>query len=158
MSYIRQSVKEKEGLLKKLQDLQRDLENNFSGKFAEARDIIAAWKLFSGKPHPEQQAVLQEWEKYYAAVKDTPIYALVHEQKEALGRRDMVRVRSLAAQAKAMKKNGDHQTLTKPAGIDPWEFNHGTVTTYVDLDKRIKELAKELSFNEFTQEKEEWDK
>lgn len=156
MSYVRQSVREKEGLLKKLRELQRDLEINTSGRNAEARNLITAWKTFSLKPYEEQQRMLLVWGKYYADVKQTPIYALVQEQKEALSRRDLSRVRELAQQSTRMQKNGHHAVLTKPVGIDPWEFNHGAVIAYVDLGKRIKELEKELSFNDFGRE--DWDK
>ncbi len=132
---------EKEKLWQKLAQEKRFLENN---------PVVIAWKKFITLPYSQQVIIRKEWNEYYnAKVKDSVVYAMFLEAKNAMGRNDNTRVKEIAEQVARMRKNGDLIQIAKPAGIDPWDFDYGVeVTSYKRLGQRLKELLDVSSIQE----------
>lgn len=131
---------QREELYAKLQDkknfLLNDPDNNGS------RKVLDAWFKWNRLSHDEQIKILNDWNKYYKEVEETPMYALFQEQRRAASENNWGRVRELADQVREMRKNKDDITLTKPTSIDPWDFNHDmNIKAYNEIEEKIKELT-----------------
>jgi hypothetical protein len=129
-------------LVRKKNNLESGLEPDGNKDSAK---IIAQWKSFMKFPIPEQTRIRVEWDKYYSEVKESPIYALVMEQRNAASKNNWIRVIDLAEQAKQMKLDGNHTTIPKPLFPDPWDFSFGYVRDYISLERRIIELSGQVN-------------
>lgn len=139
----KQTREQKELLLAKAREAQRRLELGMKpwGN-AESRTILAEWRKFNKLPSYKQQQMRDEWNKYFEDVSFSPIYQLVQAQKEAMRDGNWARVKDLADQSKQMREDGALNTVTKPQGIDPMEFDRSsTMKAYWDCENVIKELS-----------------
>jgi len=160
------SKRDKEGKLKEYKRTLNEIEIGYDGKNCtcelehygnnESKAQIEAWRYFWKISLDERVKMREEWETYYSEVKETPIYALFMEQRDAMSKNNYARVKDLSKQAKEMYKNGDHITLQKPNYIDPSEFDRGYVRAYRNIKKAITTLEQETDFVGNQEEKGAW--
>lgn len=126
------SKKDKATLLRKLNRLKREMQQD---------PFYNDWQVWLLLPDEQKKEIQEKWDKYYEDVKETPIYALFQEQREAARKNNYTRVKELAAESREMRKNGDHITLEKPKATDPFEYNNSTfVHNYRSLKRKISDL------------------
>lgn len=152
------TIKEKENRLINIIKLRDDIEHDYKKEHPESIEMLKAYHSFEKLSDKQRQENIKAWNEYYAAVKETPIYALFKEQREAARQENTPRLKDLALQARQMKAKGDHITLEKPKGIDPWEFNQGWVMAWKDCIKEIELLRKDLAVSDQEKEQKLWGK
>lgn len=125
--------KEKRAMLDKLIATRKFLETD-----ENTRPIIEAWREFIALPKAKQMHIRKEWEDYFQKVAETTAYKLFREQEVAMQENNFARVRELAADAAAMRRDG-YSELPKPTSPDPFDFDFGMVVkTYKEVDYKIK--------------------
>ncbi len=152
------TIKEKENRLANLVSLKQDIEQDPDRKHPESLQMLKAYHAWGKLSDKDRQASIKAWRDYYDAVKESPIYALFQAQREAASKGDHRRLKDLASQARVMRLKGDHITLDKPLGIDPWEFNQGWVRAWLDCQQEIESLRKDLAIPEQEEAREIWEK
>lgn len=158
MFFNKLTKKEQENKLAKLIKFKKEIEfnNNVNRNHPESVILIKNWKEFI-KLHPKvQDNVRMQWKNYYNSVYESPIYALYSEQRIAARKNDWGRVKELADQARQMRENGHHISLTKPIGIDPWEYDYGWVKAYKDVEQAIQELNEDMNIESELEAREVW--
>lgn len=123
----------------------------------ESATAISEWRSYWKLPQAQRSKIINDWDNYYKEMKETPMYALFIEQREAAHKGIWSRVKELAEQAKEMQLDGAHITIQKPFFTDPWEFSHGYVKTFLDLEKRILELSDELNLDSVKEAQGAWE-
>jgi len=105
------------------------------------RITLEAWFKWNDLSHNDQVKILNDWDKYYEDVKQTPSYMIFQEMRKASRKGNITRVKELANDAKQIRENKDY-ILKKPTSIDPWEFrNNEAIKAYEQLQEVIKELT-----------------
>jgi len=126
--------------------LKKDKEKLENQKvFLETKNEIKQYLAWQELPSQEKAKIRKEWDNYYLKVKNTKSCKEFFELKKHWPRNvQSPRFKELVNKAKQRLENEDFE-LSKPQGVDPWEFYHGLCYKYNNICYQINQINKQLT-------------
>ena len=110
----------------------------------EQKDEIKQYFAWQELPHLEKARIRNEWNNYYIKCKGTTSVKEFAIARQALKDKNIAILKKIGDKAK--KRIADENwELSKPQGIDPWEFSHGIYNKYDWICNQIKVISKKLT-------------
>lgn len=107
-------------------------------------NMVQKMLQYRALPQPVKEQLINDWEAYYELVRHSRAYERYGEQREAYRRKDFLKVKELAAEARADLENKT-DWIPKPSSVHPEEFGrHPDCQQYWGIVKKIGEVKEAL--------------
>lgn len=110
----------------------------------ETKNEIKQYLGWQELPHLEKSKIRSEWNNYYNKCKETTSAKEFAIAKQALKDKNTAILKEIGNKAKKRIESQNWE-LSKPQGIDPWEFSHGIYNKYDFICNQIKNISKKLT-------------